>query len=55
MMVKSIADGAFCNTLDLHLAITGLENQFPVFLRVAVLHRFYCYISKLNTSEISMF
>ena len=24
------------------LAITGLENQFSVFLRVAVLHRFYC-------------
>ena len=22
--------------------IIGLENQFPVFLRVAVLHRFYC-------------
>ena len=23
-------------------AIIGLENQFSVFLRVAVLHRFYC-------------
>ena len=48
MKVKSIAGavksiGAFCNTFDLHyLAITGLKNQFLVFLRVAVLHRFYC-------------
>ena len=43
--VKSIAEsplGAFCNNFDLHLAIIGLENQFSVFLRVAVLHRFYC-------------
>ena len=44
LMVKSIAEclGAFCNTFDLHKAIIiGLENQFVVFLRVAVLHRFY--------------
>ena len=35
--------GAFCNSLDLHFkAIIGLENQFSVFLRVAILHRFYC-------------
>ena len=34
--------GAFCNTFDLHLAIIGLENQFSVFLRVAILHRFFC-------------
>ena len=34
--------GAFCNTFDLHYAIIGLENHFFVFLRVAVLHRFYC-------------
>ena len=27
---------------NLHLAIIGLEKQFLVFLRVAVLHRFYC-------------
>ena len=27
---------------DLHLAIIGLENQFSVFLREVVLHRFYC-------------
>ena len=27
----------FCNTFDLHLAIIGLENQFLVFLRVAIL------------------
>ena len=38
MKVKSIA---FCNTFDLHQAIISLENQFLVFLRVAVLHRFY--------------
>ena len=34
--------GAFCNTFDLHSAIISLENQFLVFLRVAVLDRFYC-------------
>ena len=39
MKVDSIAE---CNTFDLHLAIIGLENQFSDFLRVAVLHRFYC-------------
>ena len=33
---------AFCNTFDLHQAIIGLEKPFLVFLRVAVLHRFYC-------------
>ena len=45
MKVESIAEsslGAFCNTFDLHLAIIGLENQFLVFLRMAVLHSFYC-------------
>ena len=34
--------GAFCNNFDLHSAIIGLDNQFSVFMRVAVLHRFYC-------------
>ena len=34
--------GAFCNNFDLHEAIIDLENQFSVFLTVAVLHRFYC-------------
>ena len=44
MKVESIAElGAFCNTFDLHLAIIGLENQILVFLRVAVLYRFYMY------------
>ena len=32
--------GEFCNIFDLHQVIIGLENQFLVFLRVAVLHRF---------------
>ena len=32
--------GAFCNTFGLHSAISGIENQFSVFFRVAVLHRF---------------
>ena len=32
--------GASCNTFDMHQAIVGLENQFIVFLRVAVLDRF---------------
>ena len=34
MKVKGIAEcskRAFCNTLDLHEAITGLESQFLVF------------------------
>ena len=33
---------AFCNTFDLHYAILGLETNLLVFLRVAVLDRFYC-------------
>ena len=37
-----LSDIAFCNTFDLHSAIIRLENQFVVFLRVLVLHRFYC-------------
>ena len=36
--------GAFCNTFDLHEVINSLENQFLVFLRVAILHKFYCTI-----------
>ena len=41
MKVKSIAE--FRNTFDLHHAIIGLEKQFSVFLRVAVLsYRVYC-------------
>ena len=39
---------AFCNTFDLHYAKIGLENQFLVFFRVAVLHRFYCGV-KMQT------
>ena len=31
-----------------HKAITGLENQFSVFLRVTVLHRFYCTFVSYN-------
>ena len=34
MEVKSIVEcslGAFCNTFDLHLTITSIENQFLVF------------------------
>ena len=40
---------AFCTTFDMHLAITGLEIQFSVFLRVAVLHRFYCTLKPTCT------
>ena len=36
---------AFYNTFDLHSAITGIKNLFSIFLRVAVLHRFYCSFS----------
>ena len=45
MQVKSIAEcslGLFCNTFDLHKVKIDLENHFLVFLRVAILHRFYC-------------
>ena len=41
----------FCNTFDLHYAIIGLENKFLVFLRVAVLYRFYCTIKILNSLD----
>ena len=41
-LMKVESNAEFCNTFDLHLAIIGLENQFSVFLRVVVLHRFYC-------------
>ena len=40
---------AFCTTFDTHLAITGLDIQFSVFLRVAVLHRFYCTLKPTCT------
>ena len=43
MKVESIAE------YSLHLSIIGIENQFLVFLRVIVLHRFYC-----NTHRISV-
>ena len=45
MKVKRIAEcslGPFCNTFDLHYSIIGIESQFSVFLRVAVIHWFYC-------------
>ena len=29
-------------------AIIGIENQFLVFLRVTVLHRFYCKQNKME-------
>ena len=42
MKAESIAECSFCNTFDLYKAIIGIENRLVVFLRVAVLHRFYC-------------
>ena len=38
--------GALCNTFNLHSAIIGLEKQFFVFLRVAIVHRFYCRLNQ---------
>ena len=52
MKVESIVE--CCNTFDLHEAIIGLENQFSVFLRVAVLHRFLLYNQKLSHFELLM-
>ena len=45
MKVESIAECSPRRILqynDLHKAIIGLENQFVVFLRVALLDGFYC-------------
>ena len=45
MKVDSIAECSPWSILQyfwLHKAIIGLENQFLVFLIVAVLDRFYC-------------
>ena len=39
---------AFCNTFDLHWGIISLEKQFLVFLRLAVLERFYCIWIKVT-------
>ena len=44
--------GAFCNTFDPHKAIISLETQFLVFMRVAVLHRFYCSYELLPSGLI---
>ena len=44
--------GAFCNTCDLHQAIIGLEKQFLVFFRVAVLDRFYCNLFLFSAKVI---
>ena len=41
--------------LGLHKAIIGLENQFLFFLRVAVLHRFYCNDVKVKVKIFSNF
>ena len=49
-MLQNAPLGAFCNTFDLHYVIICLENQFVVFLGVAVLHRFYC-ISFENNAD----
>ena len=42
--MSKVLQNAFCNAFGLHKAITSLETQFLVFLRVAVLHRVYCSI-----------
>ena len=41
-----------CNTIDLHKVIIGLENQFPAFLRVAVLYRFYCILLPIKHPSV---
>ena len=45
MTNSSLMCSSFCITFDLHEAIIGLENQFLIFLRVAILNRFYCIFS----------
>ena len=44
MKVKSIAECSPWSILQ-YFAIIGLEKQFLVFLKVVVLHRFYCNFS----------
>ena len=45
--LQNAPHGAFCITFDLHIAIICLEDQFFVFLREAVLDRFYCIVGNL--------
>ena len=40
--IAECTDWSILQSFDLHQATIGLVNQFSVFLRVAVLHRFYC-------------
>ena len=49
MKVESIA--AFRNTFDLHQEIIGLENQFVVFLRVAMFSQVLLYQRKRSTTN----
>ena len=51
MQVKSIAECSPWSILQYFrpaLAIIGLQNQFLVFLRVAVLDRFYCKVELMR-------
>ena len=48
MKVKSIAE---CSPL----VTIGLENPFFVFLRVAILHRFYCTVNNLKFPTLFYF
>ena len=44
MTNSSLMCSPFCITFDLHEAIIAFENQFLIFLRVAILNMFYCIL-----------
>ena len=50
-MLQNAPFGSFCNTFDLHNEIVGLEDQFLVFLRVAVLDRFLLYFKTYDQDK----
>ena len=49
MKVQSIAECSKGSILQCFRPALGLENQFLVHLRLAVLHRFYCSYFDLQT------
>ena len=55
MKVESIAECSpwSLNTFECIKAIISLENQFSVFLRVAILHRFYC--TNVSAAKFGLF
>ena len=51
MKVKALQNAPL--SFGLHQSIIGLENQFSIYLSVAVLHRFYCYSQQIQKFDYS--